>query len=237
MTDQSAEIARLRQLCDATDMALWAGYTASVRDDAPPGLRFPSRKPPGSLPLRVSEQEARHLFCSLAPGHGYSYTLETPTESAFVQSGLKATRARFDASLLGAGGERLWNVEFKHGGISPTSTSKAVYKDIEKLLVDPGNRAWFHTIERINNATINYVIDRIRTDVKLVCGRYPIDSEASLSVHICVLDPELSIHREVDVASLLNDSVDLPFEHRVGGGNISWNPDSGWSVRRADSAQ
>lgn len=225
----------LTRLCRSTDRALWASHTASLGVSGALGMRFPSRKPPAAVPLRISEQEARHLFCSLAPEHGFSYNLETPTENTFKQSGAKATRARFDASLLDEHGERLWNVEFKTGGFSAKSTSKVISKDLEKLLVDPGAGAWFHLLERINNGTISSLIERIRTDVQLVCNQYCIDPQQQLVIHVCVLQPGFSVHRTISVGELLDGSTDLQLSHHVSVGQLTAIEPGDWLVLEKES--
>lgn len=220
----------------STDHALWASYQGSLAGTASaPDMRFPSRTPPEPGPLRVSEQEARHLFCALAPSHGYGYSLETPTQATYKQSGSKPTRARFDASLLNESGARLWNVEFKHGGISPSSKSKAVYKDIEKLLVDPGDGVWFHLLEHIDNATIVNLIARIRADVAAVASAHRVDDRTELAVHICILEPAFSIHRVVEVAGLIDESIDLGFSHQVSKGTVSLI-EGAWQVHKNPDA-
>jgi hypothetical protein len=77
---------------------------------------------------RVSEQEARHIYCALVEGRA----LEAPTQNPYQFTGSKALRARTDLALYEfiPKFRRIADIEFK--ALDPSE--KLIKKDIEKLI-------------------------------------------------------------------------------------------------------
>ena len=111
------------------------------------------------------------------------------------------TRASFDLSLYHPSGDDLLNVEFKSGGVSLKAKSKSrIWKDIEKLIKDPGDGMWFHLLKAVNNSTINNVLGTLNRDLTDLF-KYVDTTENSkqLIIHICVLQHTFSLHKVLDL--------------------------------------
>jgi hypothetical protein len=111
-----------------------------------PGLVFPRLR---NGAARVSEQEARVLFLRhLDRDRRYSFSVETPTEFEYQQSGQTPISARIDLTIYDAG-RRAVNVELK-AHVPPV---ESIRKDLEKLLREPAAGMWFHVLAKENRGT------------------------------------------------------------------------------------
>lgn len=83
---------------------------------------------------RVSEQESKILITRWLEGHGYFYSIETPTTQQYRQSGRTDISARIDITVNGwtADSARAVNIELKAG----TATVEAFRKDFESSCVN-----------------------------------------------------------------------------------------------------
>jgi len=103
--------------------------------------------------IRISEQEARFLYCSLLNNFNYFYSVETPTEKVYIQKGLKPQSASSDLSLYIYNDnaiEKVMNVEFK----AHNPQIEFIAKDIEKLIKEPVKGNWFHLLKNIDGGTL-----------------------------------------------------------------------------------
>ena len=93
---------------------LW--YLTDVKSDPQgfsPRLILPKRR---SGEIRISEQESKILYCGLLNTLNYYYSIETPTEEVYQQTGKTSQSASSDLSLYGYDGKdfkKVANVEFK----------------------------------------------------------------------------------------------------------------------------
>lgn len=159
--------------------------------------------------IRISEQEARILWCTMLQDTSYYYAVEAPTVETYVQTGVKPQSARTDVALYRStdiGLKRIANIEFK----AHNATSEQIRKDVEKLLREKITGNWFHLFSATNAATIPRLFKKFVaafTECQS-CVAYDID----IVFCICVLrDPQLFFrhfafqHGQGDVVSYARD--------------------------------
>lgn len=98
--------------------------------------------------LRVSEQEAKIIFCVVLEENKICHSIETPTTKTYVQSGKKPISARLDVTIYNKRDpkSRMMNVELKAGNPAPENFRK----DFEKLIREGIPGLWFHTFASAN---------------------------------------------------------------------------------------
>lgn len=197
------DLKALAELTERTDKLLWESFSCSEDrsfSQLSDNLIFPRYEDPHRS-LRVSEQEARFAFTKALEGSPFLYSVETPTQRKYLQTGSRETRASFDLSLYNLEGLPQLNIEFKAGGISTKAKSSLkIRKDLEKLLKDPGYGMWFHLFESVDTHTISKLFQTICRDMsELLCnlGR---QVEAKLLIfHVCTLRHRFSLHKVLGI--------------------------------------
>ena len=117
-----------------------------------PRVIFPLKR--DKKTVRISEQEARIICCSLLNNLSLHYSVETPTCETYVQKGKKpgGMSAQTDLTIFGFDGQRfnrLVNIEFKAHNTTPAN----IRKDIEKLVREGIQGNWFHLLENTDGGT------------------------------------------------------------------------------------
>lgn len=116
---------------------------------------------------RLSEQEAKIIFCNILDRLNYFYSIETPTNKSYKQKGESARSANIDISLYSEliskekrKISRVANIELKAHNPSLFSYKK----DIEKLIREslPGN--WVHIFDGFQNHRKNY-FDKVKNKI------------------------------------------------------------------------
>jgi hypothetical protein len=121
-----------------------------------PRLIFPELR---SGDIRISEQEARLLWCTMLQDTSYYYAIEAPTTETYIQSGTRPVSARTDLALyklLDSGLQRVANIEFK----AHNATTEQIKKDVEKLIRERITGNWFHLLSSANSATIPRLFEK-----------------------------------------------------------------------------
>ncbi|MDY6989538.1 MAG: hypothetical protein SWQ30_15940 [Thermodesulfobacteriota bacterium] len=162
-------------------------WNISAVPEAPTGLSprliLPTRR---SEDIRISEQEARFLYCSLLNNLNYFYSVETPTERRFIQKGKIPRSASSDLSLYDYDGKKflkLMNVEFK----AHTPREQDIKKDIEKLIAEKKDGNWFHLLKNIQSGTLRRNFEKISNSLKS-CQRMLKVKKVSIVFSFCVLE-------------------------------------------------
>lgn len=147
----------LLELNRRTAFALWnVGSLTNPPKGLSPRLIFPGYR---SGTTRVSEQEARWLWCSTLSETSYYYALEVPTEEKYQQKGEKPISGRSDVSIYDLDQYKLVkiaNIEFKEGNVDIES----LRKDFEKLMREKIQGNWFHVLESENSGTIKILFEK-----------------------------------------------------------------------------
>ena len=171
-----------------------------------PRLVFPKKRKKnkkGEDIKRISEQEVRTLYCNILNNLNYFYSIETPTDNAYIQSGKTAVSALSDLSIYTYinkdnknndkddednknNFEKLANVELK----AHNPATKNISKDIEKIIREEKDGNWFHILENINKGTLPSVFDKFIFSLKEHSNK---GSKISILFCICILEKKFSI--------------------------------------------
>ena len=142
---------------------LW--HVANEKDqpsNLSPHVIFPLKRDKNTV--RISEQEARVICCSLLNDLNLYYSVETPTYETYVQKGKKpeGMSAQTDLTIFGFDGQcfrRLVNTEFK--AHNPTQAN--ITKDIEKLVREDPEGNWFHLLKNTDRGTFKAPLRKFET--------------------------------------------------------------------------
>jgi hypothetical protein len=194
-----------------------------------PSLIFPKKR---DEEIRISEQESRVLFCDLLNSSNYFYSVETPTEKSYKQTGKTYRSANSDLSLYTKTNKKfkkVLNVELK--ALNPRKEN--IRKDIEKLMREevPGN--WFHTLKNIDRGTLPNLFIKIAGSIKN-CKKND-DENLSIIFSFCVLEQHWGFIKYFDYkpeCGKFNEYVDNFFaiEDCINKSKILVNEDAGWEI-------
>lgn len=217
----------------------------------------PTRKPTGLSPrlvlpmirpkekggdkedVRVSEQEARFLYCGLLNNLNYFYSVETPTSLAYSFTDTEKTgrSASSDLSLYTYDSakskfNKVMNVELK----AHNAPMEHVEKDIKKLVWEkpPGN--WFHLFKNVNKRTLPTLFEKIADSLKACSNSPECRDEISIIFSFCVLDQKWGCIRHFgykssdgDVSKFINRFFDGP-KYEIKNKRIDVSEKGGWQI-------
>ena len=163
---------------------LWRISTVSgVPSRISPRLILPLRR---NKQIRVSEQEARFLYCAIVNSLSYYYSVETPTHDVYKQTGRVPQSASTDLTLYIDNNhhfEKVLNVEFK----AHNATEEAVRKDIEKIMKEGIDGNWVHTLKNVSGRSIPRLFEKLANALKS-CQALVSKQRISILFGFCVLD-------------------------------------------------
>ena len=121
-----------------------------------PRLIIPHRR---DVDQRISEQEARFVYCSVLNRSDFFYSIETPTEKKYQLSGKGRRSASTDLSIYEYtnGFRKLVNVEFK----AHNARFEEIEKDVKKLVNEGITGNWFHLLKNANSKTLKSLFNKI----------------------------------------------------------------------------
>lgn len=184
----------------------------------------------GSGRPRISEQEARTIYCSVVEScNRYFFSIETPTVQDYQFSGSTPMHARSDLSLytFNDGFEKVVNVEFKANNPDPDF----IRKDIEKLVREQKTGNWFHFLENVDRGTLPSVFGKISSSLQAVTNNSALTSPIVFC--FCVLEKKWAAMKcfdpassSVPLANHLNQFFTLGYQ--ISGGKIVVTNGNGW---------
>lgn len=152
-----------------------------------PRLIFPVKRI--NSEIRISEQEARILYCNILNNLNYFYSIETPTDETYKQTGNTPLSALSDLSIyryINNEFKKLVNVEFK----AHNPATKHISKDIEKIIREEEDGNWFHVLKNIDKGTLPTVFNKYIFSLKEHSNK---GNKISILFCICVLEKKFSI--------------------------------------------
>ncbi|MBU4012972.1 MAG: hypothetical protein KJ550_05850 [Proteobacteria bacterium] len=218
-------------------------------DGLSPRLILPKKR---DADVRISEQEARFLYCSSLNLLNYFYSVETPTDQTYVQTGKKPQSASSDLSLYTFESEfkKCANVEFKAHNVS----YEQIRKDIEKLVREgrpkknkdiekpdresrPKNWVhgnWVHVLKNVDSKTLVGLFEKFRKSLSAVLSK-----ERNLSVSIlfsfCIIEKRWGCIKYFDLKALeaapdnyIDDFFKLSYS--VKKGQVVEDNSNGWEI-------
>jgi hypothetical protein len=127
-----------------------------------PAIKYPKLIIPYKRDMnrRISEQEARFVYCSVLNNSEFFYSIETPTEREYRLSGKGKRSASTDLSIYKYtnGFKKLVNVEFK----AHNARFNEIEKDIKKLVHEGITGNWFHLLVNVNSRTLKALFGKIK---------------------------------------------------------------------------
>jgi len=223
-----------RRLC----FNLWSITDVTQKPEGlSPRLILPQKR---DKEIRVSEQEARFLFCGLLNTLNYYYSVETPTTEEYQQTGQTPLSARSDVSLYVANGaddhpfQKIANVEFK----AHNSPLEQIKKDVEKLVKERIAGNWFHTMKNIDKQTLPSLFDKFKTSLNEFSG-FAAKNEVSIVFCFCVLEKKWACMKHFHYDSSegkFEEYVSRFFDIEIGvdASAVAVNAETGWRVFEAD---
>lgn len=156
-----------------------------------PRLIFPKKrkKVKNEDVKRISEQEARILYCNILNNFNYFYSIETPTNETYQQTGNTPLSALSDLSIyryIDNGFEKMANVELK----AHNPATKNISKDIEKIIREEKDGNWFHVLKNIDKATLPSIFNKFIYSFEKYEGK---GSKKYILFCICILEKKFSI--------------------------------------------
>lgn len=158
---------------------------------------------------RISEQEARILYCNILNNLNYFYSIETPTKESYRQTGSTPLSALSDVSIyryVNGSFEKLANIEFK----AHNPTTKNISKDIEKLIKEDIEGNWFHILKNINSGTLASVFNKFITSFDEYKDKR---SEKCILFCFCILEKKFSIIKEYFYKPSLSKKIKIDVEN------------------------
>jgi hypothetical protein len=158
--------------------------------------------------VRVSEQEARFIMAGELAKAGLLYSIETPTTKPYQFTGCSELSGQTDLTIYWPSAKDiLWNIEFKAHGFTKAQKQKLpIQKDIEKLLCEPAQGFWFHTLEGVNNSTLTVVWQAFASYIEFVAKENIRKLRPkTLVFHACVLKHQFSVERTLTIVPSASD--------------------------------
>ncbi|GAH28165.1 unnamed protein product, partial [marine sediment metagenome] len=124
----------------------------------------------------------------------YFYSIETPTDETYKQTGITPLSALSDLSIyryINNGFEKLVNVELK----AHNPATKHISKDIEKIIREEKDGNWFHVLKNINKETLPSVFNKFISSFEEHKGK---GTEKFILFCICILDKKFGIIKRFD---------------------------------------
>jgi len=194
-----------------------------------------------SVGIRISEQEARFMFCSELEKTNYFYSVETPTKGKYSFSGSEKISARSDISIYSAKAnklEHIANVELKAGN----PLEKDIIKDIRKLIFERRENAtlegnWFHFLKNADSNTLNSLFKKFQESFNILASEVNLpDDSISIQFTFCVLDKKWACTKKFiwKSGTDLNEYVNSFFniQYNIKNSNINVKNANGWEIFR-----
>ncbi len=174
---------------------------------------------------RISEQEARFLYVSLLNTTNYFYSVETPTEKTYQQTGDKPISAASDLSLyineyntL----KKVLNIEFK----AHNPSKEHIEKDIEKLIKEDVPGCWIHLFKNVDSKTMKKLLEeKIEESVKKF--KNDVQGEKQILFSICIMNKKIGLQKLLNVKE---DNIEkfFKFDYSIKDGKLVIDDENGW---------
>ena len=144
---------------------------------------------------RISEQEAKILFCHILLENNIAFSVETPTIETYSFTGNTKRSGNLDLCIYKKEKNKYVRsncIEYK-----ALNESKTFRSDIEKLLCEKGNNYFVHILDSVNSGTLytssaqrnrTPVINKYINTIKSLKDSNEIRFD-SLTFYICILNP------------------------------------------------
>jgi len=170
---------------------------------------------------RISEQEARILYCNILNNLNYFYSIETPTNEAYKLTGKTGVSALSDLSVYSYTRKdnvnnsknneekiffkKMANIELK----AHNPAEENICKDIEKIITEGIDGNWFHILKNIDSGTLPSVIKKIYNSIKI---NFLKNEKISILFCICILEKKWGMIKHLEYDSSLGKNISTNIE-------------------------
>ncbi len=164
---------------------------------------------------RISEAEARILYCLALSAQGIPFAVEAPTSWQYTFSGATEVSARTDLAVYAAQPGppttfvRDLAIEFK----AHNPRVEAIRKDLEKLVREPYDGLWFHVLTNADSKTIRVLMAKFAQAIENL-GHLWRECEHSLTVCLAVLERKCWLYRTLVPAGEPAPDLSIDYEIR-----------------------
>ena len=170
---------------------------------------------------RISEQEAKILFCHILLEKNVAFSVETPTIGTYSFTGNTKMSGRLDLCIYKKEKHKYVRsncIEYK-----AHNKSKAFRSDIEKLLCEKGDNYFVHILRKVDNGTLykssaqtieTPVINKYINTIKNLKDSKEIRFD-SLTFYICILNPFCIITNKISKTDIENIDTKLKLEYKI----------------------
>ena len=193
-------------------------------------LVFPSYRPNtlnGSQRARVSEAEARVLYCLALGNLKLPFAVEVPTTQQYAFSGTTKMSARTDLVVYASRRDasptlvRDLAIEFK----AHNPRVEAIRKDLEKLLREQCDGQWFHVLQNADSKTIPALMAKFTQAIGDLRGLW---QECIHTLTLCAVVNEKRFWLYRTFVPAHDSTPDLSIEYEVRGKKIVVRDAKGW---------
>jgi hypothetical protein len=194
-------------------------------------LVFPSYRPGtlnGPERARVSEAEARVVYCMALANRRLPFGVEVPTTQQYAFSGTTKMSARTDLVVYASRRDpqprlvRDLAIEFK----AHNPRAESIRKDLEKLLREQCDGLWFHVLKNVHSRTIPVLMGKFTQAIEDL--RLPWqECMHTLNVCVVVLEKKFWLYRTL--APSHGSVPDLSFDYEVRGEKVVVRDAKAWN--------
>ena len=167
---------------------------------------------------RISEQEAKILFCHILLQNKVVFSVETPTIGEYSFTGNKKISARLDLCIYKK--EENQYVRSNYIEYKAHNKSKTFRSDIEKLLCEKGDNYFVHILDSFNSGTLytpsaqtnrTPVINKYINTINSLKDSNEIRFD-SLTFYICIFNPFCIITNTISKTDIAHIDTKLKLE-------------------------
>ena len=191
---------------------------------------------------RISEQEAKILFCHILLHNNVVFSVETPTIGEYSFTGNKKISARLDLCIY----KKEENQYVRSNCIEYKAHNKstAFRSDIEKLLCEKGDNYFVHILDSVNSGTLytpsaqtnrTPVINKYINTINSLKDSNEIRFD-SLTFYICILNPSCIITNKIYKKDIADIDTKLKLEYEITPQGLSIrDSNSNWKRKAKDN--
>jgi len=206
------------------------------RSATSPSLVFPSYRPTtlnGPQRARISEAEARVLYCLALASLKMPFAVEVPTTQQYAFSGTTRMSARTDLVVYASRPDasrpdapqtlmRSLAIEFK----AHNPRVEAIRKDLEKLLREQYDGLWFHVLDNADSKTIPALMAKF---AQVIGGLQTLWQECTHTLALCAVVKKKKFWLYRTLAPPHDSVPDLSIDYDVLGRKLAVRDARGWN--------
>lgn len=189
-------------------------------------LIYPKKR--GSSGDRISEQEARMLYCIHLANRNIPFAVEVPTEGIYSFKGKNYRSASTDLLIYEPGADkfsRKIGIEFK----AHNPCANNIQKDLQKLLQESCKGMWFHVLNNIDSGTLPSLFKKFEQQLARLFEKNEVGvaCDHSISLYVTVIKHGLLLYRTFEPPVTVVPNLD--FKYHIVHNKIVVQEKGGWN--------